>query len=143
MVKNYYAVTAKFGHVGRNKFIIKTVPVEAESGKEAAYQVRWMPRVKHHDKNAIIDVKEIDLESYIILCIDKALDSYFLCHNIQEQREYCPDICEEMQYIEQDEVNFERRAQKRRERINYQKRKHKSFGGYCHKTVTHLMTSVC
>ena len=64
MTKKYFAVTVKFGHVGQHKCIIKTVLIEAESGKDAAYQARWMPRVKHHDKHAIISVKEIDLERW-------------------------------------------------------------------------------
>ena len=30
---NYYLVEAQFGHVGRNKYIVKTIAVIAENGK--------------------------------------------------------------------------------------------------------------
>ena len=36
MTQKYFAVTVKFGHVGQHKCIIKTVPMIAESGKDAA-----------------------------------------------------------------------------------------------------------
>lgn len=139
MTKKYFAVTVKFGHVGQHKCIIKTVPIEAESGKEAALLARWMPRAKHHDKYAIIDVKEIDLNAYLILLVEKSLDSYFQCGNIQEQRMECEGIEDEVQYMKEDEIDYEERAQRRRERINFQKKKYKAFGAYCYKSTTHLV----
>lgn len=141
MTQQYFAVTVKFGHVGQHKCIIKTVPIKAESGKEAAFQARWMPRVKHHDKHAIINVKEIDLEAYLILLIEKAFDPYFQCKNIQEQRNECEGIEDEVQYMEEDEIDYEERAQRRRERINFQKKKYKAFGAYCYKSTTHLVAN--
>ena len=139
MTQKYFAVTVKFGHVGQHKCIIKTVPVKAESGKEAAFQARWMPRVKHHDKHAIINVKEIDLEAYLILLVEKSFDPYFQCKNIQEQRNECDGIEDEVQYMKEDEIDYEERAQKRRERINFQKKKYKEYGRYCFRTTTHLI----
>ena len=141
MTQKYFAVTVKFGHVGQHKCIIKTVPVKAESGKEAAFQARWMPRVKHHDKHAIINVKEIDLEAYLILMIEKSLDPYFQCKNIQEQRNECDGIEDEIQYMQEDDVDYEERAQRRRERINFQRKKYKTFGTYCYKSTTHLVAN--
>ena len=141
MTQKYFAVTVKFGHVGQHKCIIKTVPVKADSGKEAAFQARWMPRVKHHDKHAIINVKEIDLEAYLILMIEKSLDPYFQCKNIQEQRNECDGIEDEIQYMKEDDVDYEERAQRRRERINFQRKKYKTFGTYCYKSTTHLVAN--
>ena len=141
MTQKYFAVTVKFGHVGQHKCIIKTVPVKAESGKEAAFQARWMPRVKHHDKHAIINVKEIDLEAYLILMIEKSFDPYFQCKNIQEQRNECDGIEDEIQYMKEDDVDYEERAQRRRERINFQRKKYKTFGTYCYKSTTHLVAN--
>ena len=127
MTKKYFAVTVKFGHVGQHKCIIKTVPLTAESGKEAAYQARWMPRVKHHDKHAIIDVKEIDLEAYFILMIEKSLDPYFQCKNIQEQRNECEGIEDEVQYMEENEIDYESREKARKSKVNFKAKKNKSL----------------
>ena len=127
MTKKYFAVTVKLGHVGQHKCIIKTVPLTAESGKEAAYQARWMPRVKHHDKHAIIDVKEIDLEAYFILMIEKSLDPYFQCKNIQEQRNECEGIEDEVQYMEEDEIDYESREKARKSKVNFKAKKNKSL----------------
>ena len=127
MTKKYFAVTVKFGHVGQHKCIIKTVPLTAESGKEAAYLARWMPRVKHHDKHAIIDVKEIDLEAYFILMIEKSLDPYFQCKNIQEQRIECEGIEDKVQYMEEDEIDYESREKARKSKVNFKAKKNKSL----------------
>ena len=127
MTQKYFAVTVKFGHVGQHKCIIKTVPIKAESGKEAAFQARWMPRVKHHDKHAIINVKEIDLEAYLILLIEKGLDPYFQCKNIQEQRNECEGIEDEAQYMKEDEIDFENREKLRKSKVNFKKKKEKTI----------------
>ena len=55
----HYLVKAQFGHVGRNNYIIKTIPVYAEDGKEAAYKVRWMGRVKHNRINVNLKVPDV------------------------------------------------------------------------------------
>ena len=126
MTKKYFAVTVKFGHVGQHKFIIKTIPVKAESGREAAYQARWMPRVKHHDKYAIINVKEIDLEAYLILTIEKSADPYFQCKNIQQQRMECDDTEADVQYIDNG-IDYEKRKAARKDKVDFQKRKNKAI----------------
>ncbi len=89
-----YAVTAQFGHVGRNKAIIKTIPVIAKNGKEAAFNVRWMGRAKHDKKDAILDVKKITQEEYEQIKLTNAEDGYFMAHSRQEQSILCPDIYE-------------------------------------------------
>ncbi len=82
----HYLVKAQFGHVGRNNYIIKTVPVYAEDGKEAAFKVRWMARVKHNRKDAIIEVKKCSLEEYLEQKAIKDKDPYFSVHNKQDQK---------------------------------------------------------
>ena len=96
----HYAVTAQFGHVGRGKYIPKTIPVYAENGREAAEKVRWMPRVKHHSKNAIINVKKISLVEYLELKERNEKDPYFKAGSKQEQNVLCADIDEQVVCIE-------------------------------------------
>ena len=88
----HYLVTAQFGHVGRNNYIIKTIPIYAENGKEAAYKVRWMGRVKHDRKDAIIDVKKCTYEEYMEQKEINANDPYFKVHSRQEQEALCNGI---------------------------------------------------
>lgn len=126
MTTKYYAATVKMGHVGQGKFIIKTIAIKAESRKEAAYKARWTPRVKHHNKHAVIDVKEIDLEAYLLLNLETSLDPYFHCENIQDQREMCGDIKDEIQEL-YSEIDYEKRREKRKERILFQQKKNKCF----------------
>ena len=64
MKNKFYAVVTKCGHVGRNNYREVTFPINAKSGKEAAEIARWLPRVKHHKKDAIVRVFEIDYEKY-------------------------------------------------------------------------------
>ncbi len=58
----YFKVTAKRGHVGRRHYIVKAFYIEANSGKEAAFKVRYTPRVKHDRKDAILSVEAITKE---------------------------------------------------------------------------------
>lgn len=85
----YYEVEAKCGHVRRNNYIIKKFYVCAENGKDAALKVRYSPRVKHHHKDAIRDVTEIDYGSYIVGLNETSKDAYFLAQNSTEQRQIC------------------------------------------------------
>ncbi len=87
-----YEVEAKFGHVGKNRFVIKSVPVNAVSGAEAAAAVRNMPRVKHHHPDAIRQVRVVDAPRYWELVEIHEADPYFRCQSIQEQRVLCPDL---------------------------------------------------
>ena len=99
MTKNYYAVTAKCGHVGRGKYVIKTFAVKAEDGKEAARIGRMIPRVKHHNKHCILDVTKITKEQFNALIEHNNNDQYLHCSNVQEQRKKCPEIYDEIFYL--------------------------------------------
>ena len=86
---NYYEVKAKCGHVGRNNYIIKCFYVYACNKKEAASITRYMPRVKHHHKDAIINVEEISYDDYLLGKKSIYCDPYFNVTNSSDQRLYC------------------------------------------------------
>ena len=96
--KRYYSVVCKCGHVGGNKYYI---PIEfavvATSKKEAAEKARLIPRCKHHQKDCILQVKEISHDEFRNINGKNRNDPYLSCHSIQEQRQYYLDdrICKE------------------------------------------------
>lgn len=94
-----FEVTAKCGHVGKNMYTLKTFAVIAPSRSEAATLVRNLPRVKHHQRDAILRVVNIDPNRYHEIQRLNQYDPYFHCHSIQEQRRLCHNlmIYEEMQ----------------------------------------------
>ena len=81
----YYIVTTKCGHVGKNKYIVIDFPVLAENGKDAARMARDIPRVKHHHKDAILNVREVSVEEYNEYVEKNNKDDYLKCSNRQEQ----------------------------------------------------------
>ena len=82
----YYKVRAKCGHVGKNHYIEKNFFVTASSGKEAAFKVRYLPRVKHHHKDAILNVKQISQNEFCEGIVINKDDYYFKVTNSTEQR---------------------------------------------------------
>lgn len=82
----YYKVLAKCGHVGRNHYIEKSFYLEATSKAEAAFRVRYMPRVKHDRKDAILNVEKISYEEYRRGVQEHNEDKYFQVKNSTEQR---------------------------------------------------------
>lgn len=83
----YYIVTAKCGHVGRDRFIPIAFAVMAASGAEAAALTRTMPRVKHHHRDAILSVEKTDWFAYAEQRFINSFDPYLLCGNKREQRQ--------------------------------------------------------
>lgn len=104
----YCKVFVKCGHVGVNNCINVWMPVEAENRKEAANIARWLPRVKHHHKDAIIDVVKIDKDEYDELVEINSNDPYLNCHSIQEQN-MIEDLYER---IEDDKSNSSKKKEK-------------------------------
>lgn len=84
----YYKVAAKCGHVGRGHYIVKEFFEKAENGKEAAYAVRFRPRVKHDWKDAIISVELITRDEFIQGRELHNNDLYFNVTNSSEQKLY-------------------------------------------------------
>ena len=83
---NYYKVLARCDHVKKGHYIEKWFYVEEESKKEAAQIIRNSPRVKHHKKKAIEDVRTISFEKYLLGLKAMGADPYFKAHNSTNQR---------------------------------------------------------
>lgn len=103
----YYRVVAKCGHVGRNKFILKNIYVKAGNGKDAAKIVRVTPRVKHHHKDAIREVKEITYDEYHNGLKEMNEDMYFKVSNSVDQKLLCY-ISENDIYSEFEKISFKK-----------------------------------
>ena len=82
MKTKFYAVVTKCGHVGNGKYREVTFPINADSGKDAAEIARWIPRVKYHKNDAIINVTEISYDYYMELLEINNNDPYLQCKNI-------------------------------------------------------------
>jgi len=81
----YYIVTAKCGHVGKGRYVPIDFPVLAKDKKEAAEKTRHFPRVKHHQKDAIINVMEVNKEEYLRQMELNNNNEYLHCKNVQDQ----------------------------------------------------------
>ncbi len=83
----YFSVKAKCGHVGRGHYYEGEFFVQAENAPDAAKIVRFMPRVKHHHKDAILSVFEISYEVYQEGQATYYSNPYFRCKNKKEQNQ--------------------------------------------------------
>lgn len=88
----YYMVIAKCGHVGKNNYFKGVLFFKAENGKEAAFLARKCPRVKHDQKDAILEVSEIDFASYENGRRQQRSSHYYTSENVQEQRGFYSEI---------------------------------------------------
>lgn len=82
----FFKVTTKCGHVGIHNYILIAFPVKAECGKDAAAIARYLPRVKHNRKDAIVSVEEISQQEFDELENELSKDPYLHCSNVQEQK---------------------------------------------------------
>ena len=117
MNRKHFIVAAKCGHVGRGKYIRINFAVKAKNGREAAHITRNFPRVKHHHKKAILNVREVKYEDYIEQLNKNNKDPYLKSGNKQEQTRKCKNI--EERIIEQKIEIEEDYEVKRQRRINY------------------------
>ena len=85
MENKYFKVTCKCGHVGRDHFVRISFPIIAQTAKDAAAVARYIPRVKHDHKDAILDCVEIDEEEFRSINELNNQDPYLRCSNAQEQ----------------------------------------------------------
>ena len=116
MSVKFFEVQTKCGHVGgRSKYIIKSHYIVAESRKEAALKARYLPRVKHDHKDAILSAVEITAEEYAIGNHNNSLDPYFTCTSYQEQ---CLFLSEDSELIldEPEEITYYRPKSKNRKK---------------------------
>ena len=85
MANKYFKVTCKCGHVGVKHFIRVSFPIIATCGKDAVAIARYIPRVKHDHKDAILDCREISYDEYVNLQYVNDNDPYLRCECKQEQ----------------------------------------------------------
>ena len=114
---NFFEVTAKCGHVGRNYYYKGVFYVQAENGKLAAKDVRTKPRVKHDRKDAILSVVKVDYETFKLGEVRYRSNPYFYCHNKQEQIGFLPEIDEKIYYETDDGKHKEHNNSDRRAKI--------------------------
>ena len=119
----FYKVTGKCGHVGKHFYLPMEFAIHAENGKMAAKIARNKSRVKHHQKDAILNVKEIDYLEYLKLLEENKNNPYLNSHSIQEQRYKCKDLPN--QIIEEDITIMRRTKKERKENIIFKRKKMK------------------
>ncbi len=85
MENKYFKVTCKCGHVGIKYYIRIPFAVKATSRKGAAEIARYIPRVKHDHKDAILECIEITYAEYLELKEKNRKDPYLCCKCKQEQ----------------------------------------------------------
>ena len=85
-MKKYYKIVAKCGHVGRKNYIEVAFAVMAEDIHEATTIARYIPRVKHHRKDAISSAKEVTYEEYLLLRVENDSNPYLKCTSKQQQK---------------------------------------------------------
>lgn len=102
----YFKVTAKCGHVGIHKYYKGDFYIRAETKEEASKITRNMPRVKHDKKDAILNVEEIDHETYIKGIKENSKHPYFNCKNKQEQNRFLQEIQENI--VDEENTNLEK-----------------------------------
>lgn len=120
--KKKFIVSTKCGHVGNNKYILIDFPVRAVNARAAAKIARNIPRVKHHWKKAIEEVREVSPEEYYKQIRVNNEDEYLKSKCIQDQRRNCTDIIDRVNERSEDIIELDR-WKRRRERIRYQMKK--------------------
>ncbi len=115
----FFKVVAKCGHVGRYNYIIKSFFVKAKTAKEAAFKIRNAPRVKHHHKDAIRSVEEINYEEYVKGVIEMEEDKYFHIHNSSDQKRL------QIEGVIREDENFMQNMYDKKENIRYKIKKEK------------------
>ncbi len=121
-MRKYFKVCAKCGHVGRNRYYEGVFYKTANSAKEAAKIVRNCARVKHHHKDAILSVEEIDVNRYIMGLISLLDESYRICKNKKEQMLFWNEISEHVK-DEKPLNNFQKKTEQPIKNIYYGKQK--------------------
>lgn len=124
MENKFFKVTCKCGHVGRNHFVRISFPIIAQNAKDAAGIARYIARVKHDHKDAILDCVEISKEEYAEILEANGNDPYLRCSNPQEQ-----EAIEGFSSRIEDEPSFlkskKKKESKRNRNVSYKIKKQK------------------
>ena len=124
--KRNYAVIAKCGHVGLGYYIPIEFAVVASSKEEAAALARQLPRVKHHHKDAIQEVREVSMEEYLVIVERNNHDPYLKCKNIQQQK-LVFNIIEPRLVVDSHNQTIKHSKQERRDRVDFKMKKNKTI----------------
>lgn len=128
----YFKVVTKCGHVGRKHYVPVAFAVQAESGKEAARIARFLPRVKHNHRDAILDCVEITYDDFLELNRINSEDGYLKCHTTQQQNllDLSERLIEDPHYDEARNkvrhIPTQEDRLRRRERIEYRAKREKN-----------------
>ena len=123
----YYLVLCKCGHVGKNMYMPIWFPVEADSGKEAAMIARYIPRVKHDHKDAILNCVKVDINQFEYQAKINKNDPYLLCKSKYEQKMILPLIQNRLVYDKHCEGDERSKYKKKKVNIFLQALKYKDF----------------
>ena len=117
----FFEVLTMFGHVGNGNYIELSLFICAANKKEASIVARWCPRVKHHNKNVIKDIKEINELEFWIGKITNSLNAYFDCKCKRDQLIKCPNILDDVIRIEK--IEYQAPTHYRKKAANLEKEK--------------------
>lgn len=84
-MKGFFETVAKCGHVGRDRYYEGHFFLAAESAREAARVVRYLPRVKSDHPDAILRVERISRDEYERGLRETRDNPYFRCGSRREQ----------------------------------------------------------
>ena len=124
--KNYYAVKAKCGHVGKRYYYPVVFGIIANNGVEAAKVARNLPRVKHDHKDAILFVKKICLDEYNQIILANKKNPYLKCKNIQEQNKINEFIKDDLVEENDKRIIIHSKAE-RKERVEFKAKKNNAY----------------
>ncbi|MBN3489918.1 leucine-rich repeat domain-containing protein [Acholeplasma equirhinis] len=102
---NYYLVTVKCGHVGRDKYMPITFPVMAHDRKQASDIARVFPRVKKDHPDVVISAELVTEEQYYKQVEENNKDPYLHIKRKMDQKKIM-DLIEHRLVLE---TNYKRR----------------------------------
>ena len=129
MENKFFKVTCKCGHVGRAHFVRVSFPIIAQNARDAAGIARYIARVKHDHKDAILDCVEINKEEYAEIFEANRNDPYLRCSNHQEQEtieDFSARIEDEPSFLK----NRKRKENKGNRNVSYKIKKQKEVTNY-------------
>jgi len=124
----YYICKCVAGHVGIHSYLPISIPIKANSAKEAADKAKTKPRVKKNRKGVVLETREVTYTEFLRQYAINDENPYFKCHSIQEQRQLCnldgmleyDDYYDAKTYNNSKDSRFDRIKRKRRmEELKY------------------------
>jgi len=112
-----FEVIVKAGHgdqgrKGQGYFIPITLAIAAVDGKAAAEKARWTPRIKHHDRFAVLSVNEINQVRFDEIKKANDSDLFLKVTSKQEQRLLIGDLSDRVVWESEQYTKKETHAEK-------------------------------